>query len=54
MREVVVEVKLISLPVITSVMMMWYSVMTPLMSLGGGGDHVRLMEVEVTTESRTL
>ena len=54
MSEVVVDVKLITLPVMTSVIIMRYSVMTPLMSFDGGGNHVRLMEVELTGESWTL
>lgn len=54
MKEVVVDVKLITLPVTTSVMVIRYSVMTPLVLLEGGGDHVRLMEVELIGESWTL
>ena len=54
MSEVVADVRLITLPVTTSVMMILYSVMTPLMSLAGGFDHVRLMEVELTGDICTL
>ena len=54
MTEVVGDVKFIVLPVITSVIMMRYSDITPLMSLEGGGDQVISMEVELTEESWTL
>lgn len=54
MSHVEVDVRLITLLVMTSVMRMWYSLITPLMSLEGGGDHVRLIEVELTGRTWTL
>ena len=41
-------------PVATSVMLIRYSTMTPLMSAAGGGAQVRDMEVELTGASTTL
>ena len=52
--DVVVEVSLMILPVITSVMVMRYSVTIPLMSSEGGGSHDREMEVELAGESTTF
>ena len=45
--DVVVDTRLMTLPVMTSVMVMRYSVMTPLTSLLGGGPHDRPMDVEL-------
>ena len=42
------------LPVITSVMLIRYCVITPLMSVVGGGDQVSLIEVELTGDSTTF
>ena len=52
--DVVVEVRLMTLPVMTSVMVIRYSVMTPLISLTGGGAHDSEMEVELAGASVTF
>ena len=52
--EVVVEVSVITLPVLTSVMLMRYSVMIPLRLLAKGGDHDREMEVELVGDTVKL
>ena len=41
-------------PVTTSVMLIRYSAITPLMSLAGGGAQDSEMEVELTGDSRTF
>ena len=48
MIEVVVEFKVMFLLVMTSVMVMRYSLMIPLMSAVGGVAHDSTMEVELT------
>ncbi len=48
--EVVVEVRLMTLPVITSVKVILYSVITPFWVLAGGGDQESLMDMELTGE----
>ena len=45
--DVVVDTRLMTLPVITSVMVMRYSVTTPFTSLAGGGPHDSPMDVEL-------
>ena len=52
--DVVVEVRLKTLPVMTSVMVIRYSLMTPLTSLNGGGVHDSVMEVELAGVSTTF
>ncbi len=49
--EVVEDVRLNTLPVITSIIVMRYSEIIPFLSLLGGGDHAMLIEVDVTGES---
>lgn len=49
--DIVVETRVMTLPVMTSVMVMRYSVMTPLMSPANGGAHNSPMDVELTGES---
>ncbi len=43
-----------TLPVITSVILILYCLMTPLMSLVGGGDQDMLIELELTEDSPTF
>lgn len=52
--DVVVEVSVITLPVLTSVMLMRYSVTIPLRLPGKGGDHDREMEVELVGDTVKL
>ncbi len=52
--EVVVEVRVMTLPVITSVMVILYSVMIPFWVLAGGGDQESPMDVELTGERTTF
>ena len=47
MKDVVVEVRLNTLPVMTSVMVIRYSLTTPLTSLNGGGAHDSEMDEEL-------
>ena len=54
MKDVVVEVKVRTLLVITSVIVIRYSTMTPLISLATGGFHDRVMEVELAGVSTTF
>ena len=51
--EATVELKLMILPVLTSVTMIWYNVMTPLVSFIGGGAHDSDIEVELTGATAT-
>ena len=51
MRDVVVEVRVSSLPVLTSVMLIWYSVIMPFKLLARGGDHDKEMEVELSVDT---
>ena len=50
----VVEFKVIFIPVMTSVMVMRYSLIIPLMSAVGGGFHDKEMEVELTGANMTF
>ena len=52
--EVVVLVKVMTLPVMTSVMLILYCMMTPFRSPTGGGDHEMPMDEELVAESLTL
>ena len=52
--EVVVLVRVMSLPVMTSVMLILYCVMTPFRSPAGGGDHEMLMDEELIGASLTF
>ena len=54
MMEVVVETRLKTRPVMTSMSVMWYSTITPFASLGRGGFHDRLREVDLTREVATF
>lgn len=54
MMEVVDEVRVMILPVSTSVMVILYSMTIPLTSPEGGGNHDRRMEVEVAGVSITF
>ena len=51
MRDVVVEVRVSSLPVLTSVMLIRYSVIMPFKLLARGGDHDNEMEVELVVDT---
>ena len=51
MMDVVVEVRISSLPVLTSVMFIRYSVIMPFKLLARGGDHDKEMEVELAAET---
>ena len=53
-RDVVVEVRVSTLPVLTSVMLIWYSVIMPFKLLARGGDHDKEMEVELAAETANL
>ncbi len=52
--DVVVEVRVMTLPVMTSVMVIRYSVMTPLMSSVGGEAQDSEKEVELAGASTTF
>ena len=52
--DVVVEVSVMTRPVITSVMVIRYSVMTPLMSSDGGGAQESERDVELAGVSITF
>ena len=54
MMDVVVEVRVSSLPVLTSVMLMRYSVIMPFKLQARGGDHDKEMEVELAAETANL
>lgn len=49
--DVVVETKMMTLPVMTSVIVIRYSVMTPFMSPEGGAPHDSPIDVELTGDS---
>ena len=51
MSDVVVEVRVSSLPVLTSVMLIRYSVTMPFKLLARGGDHDKEMEVELVVDT---
>ena len=51
MMDVVVEVRVSTLPVLTSVMLIRYSVTMPFRLLARGGDHDKEMEVELAAET---
>ena len=54
MIDVVVAVRVMTLPVMTSVIVIRYSVMTPLISFIGGGAHDSETEVELAGRSVTF
>ena len=51
MMDVVVEVRVSTLPVLTSVMLIRYSVIMPFKLLARGGDHDKEMEVELAADT---
>ena len=51
MMDVVVKVRVSTLPVLTSVMLIRYSVIMPFKLLARGGDHDKEIEVELAAET---